>query len=149
MTTEACHRYLRDPEANAGHLAECAECRALFGPAEVPVEAPRVDLEALPLASWEGASHRAWLLVLGALVSVLALASALFVVTGVSPSKGLAGVVRGILPPAGLIRSMPRVISEAALNAPTGWQIAIGVGFVAVNTALYFLLRRSPKGIDV
>ena len=27
---EACQRYLEDPEANAEHLRDCAECRAVF-----------------------------------------------------------------------------------------------------------------------
>jgi len=33
-------------------------------------------------------------------------------------------------------------------NAPTTWQITIGVLFVIVNTVLVLLLRRAPRGID-
>jgi hypothetical protein len=29
------------------------------------------------------------------------------------------------------------------------WHVAIAVSFVAINTILFLLLRRAPKGIDV
>ena len=54
MKTPDCERYIEEPEANASHLATCDECRALFG-ANANVPAPKIDVNALPLAPWEGA----------------------------------------------------------------------------------------------
>ena len=34
-------------------------------------------------------------------------------------------------------------------KAPMAWHVAIAVSFVAINTILFLLLRRAPKGIDV
>ena len=55
-----CQRALEDPEANAEHLRECAECRAVFDALGVEVDAKPLPVGEMPLASWEGASHRPW-----------------------------------------------------------------------------------------
>jgi hypothetical protein len=84
----ACDHYLEDPEANAEHLRECESCRALFGGLEQrPVELRPIAHRELPLAPWEGAAHRAWPLVVGGALAVLALALSLFVGTAVA-SRG-------------------------------------------------------------
>src|SRR5947208_2859766 len=46
-----CQRYLEDPEANPGNLAECEQCRALFDTLGLSAETRPVSVGALPLAS--------------------------------------------------------------------------------------------------
>jgi len=142
MTKEACTRYLEEPEKYAAHLEECAECRAVFGNLEAPVDHPPVRVDSLPLAPWEGAGHRSWSLVIGAAIVLGAVAIALFAAAGVSPS-------RMNVPSAEVIMSAFRLFSGAIQNAPATWQIAIGIAFVAVNALFLVLLRRAPRGIDV
>ncbi|HVS30118.1 MAG TPA: hypothetical protein VMS98_01570 [Thermoanaerobaculia bacterium] len=142
MTDEACRRYLEEPEAHAAHLGQCAECRRVFGNLEVPVEHRPVRVEALPLAPWEGAGHRAWALVIGGSIGLAALAMALFAAAGVSP-------LQMNLPSTDVVLSIFRLFSGAIQNAPATWQIAIGIAFVAVNALFVVLLRRAPRGIDV
>ena len=80
MNRESCQRYLEDPEANASHLAECAECRALAdGLVEDSIPPPsgqagRLSSTSLPLAPWEGAAHRSWPLVAAGALAVAVIA---------------------------------------------------------------------------
>jgi hypothetical protein len=147
MTTDACERYLQDPEANARHLEGCEQCRALFATLDASVRHDPIRVDALPLAAWEGASHRAWSLVIGAALGVAALAIALFLVVGESPIHQVKRAITASLP-AEILVSMLRMFGGAVRSAPAAWQIAIGIGFVAVNAVLYMLLRRAPRGID-
>ena len=147
MNKDACERYLEDPEANAPHLDECEECRMLFATLDAPVRHDPVRVDALPLAPWEGASHRAWSLVVGAALGVAALAIALFLVVGESPIHEVKRAITASLP-ADILVSMLRMFGGAVRNSPPSLQIAIGVGFIAINAVLFMLLRRAPKGID-
>ncbi|MBK5259274.1 MAG: hypothetical protein JJE51_06755 [Thermoanaerobaculia bacterium] len=149
MKSENCQRYLEDPEAHAAHLAECAECRTLFGELNDVVANRGVKLEVLPLAPWEEASHRPWPLILGIALGIVAIAAALFAMAGQSPLGGFINVIRNNVPSADLMASILRLAGGAVQNAPGPWQIAVGVAFVIVNAVLFLLLRRSPKGIDV
>lgn len=149
MKTESCERYLADPEANAAHLAECEECAALFGTALQPLEPKPIAVDALPLAPWEGASHRAWPLVLGGVLALFAIAAGLFAAAGVAPVSGVATAIGSGVPPLDIIKALLQHAGAAAQNAPGGWQIAVAVLFVVVNTVLFLLLRREPKGADV
>jgi hypothetical protein len=149
MKTDDCQAYLEDPEAHPGHLATCEECRALFGSSDEPIGMRAVTLDTLPLAAWEGASHRAWPLVAAAAAAVLVMACALFAVAGVSPLGGIRSSVLSLVPPADVLRLVPQLVGNAAQHAPSGWQILVAISFVVVNTILYLLLRRAPKGIDV
>lgn len=138
--TPDCERYLEDPEANAGHLEECAECRAFFETLDdSAVEHRSVSIDALPLAQWEGASHKPWGLVLSAAAFVVAVVVAFFAVTGVSPR-----VVASALPPFDVLLE----VGKGVHNAPMSWRVVLLVLFLLVNTVLYLLLRRAPKGID-
>lgn len=149
MKSESCERYLADPEANAAHLAECEECAALFGNPDLPFEVKPIAVDALPLAAWEGASDRAWPLVVGGLLALFVIAAGLFAATGVAPVKGVAmGIASGI-PPLDILQALLQHAGTAAQNAPTGWQIAVAVLFVIVNSLLILLLRKAPKGVDV
>ncbi|HEX8152961.1 MAG TPA: hypothetical protein VF698_07550 [Thermoanaerobaculia bacterium] len=150
MTTESCERFLEDPEAHAAHLETCADCRAFFAELDAPVaERPiAVDPDALPLAPWEGASHRPWPLVAGVVLAVLAMGIAFFLVAGESPLAGMIAAVAREVPQLGFLVDFIQLTGNAAQHAPATWQIAVGISFVVVNTVLFLLLRRSPRGID-
>lgn len=141
MTDSTCLQYLEDPEANAAHLDACAGCRALATGLQSEVAAAPLQVDVLPLAPWEGASHRPWPLVAGGSLAILVLAIALFVVTGGAP---LASEMTRLE----LLRSFLRLAPGALQSAPLSWQVAIGIAFIVVNTLLYLLLRRSPRGVD-
>ncbi len=146
MKTESCQRYLEDPEGNASHLDACPDCRAFFAELEAPVtgQSP-LRIGELPLAPWEGASHRPWPLIAGGALAVLAIAIAVFAVSGIS----LVVVLRRLFPSMDLIASVVRLGGDAVQHAPAGLQIALLVSFFVVNTVFFLLLRRAPKGIDV
>ena len=148
MKNEACERYLADPEANTAHLDTCEECRALFAPPDVPAPAI-VSMDAMPMASWEGASHRSWPLAIAAGAVVLFSAVVLFVVAGVAPLAGVVRAFTSAVPSADMVFSASRLVGNGLQHAPLSWQVAIGIGFVAVNTVFFLLLRRAPRGIDV
>lgn len=141
---EACQQYLENPEAHPEHLAGCAECRemadALMEPRLQP-GASEVRLPNLPLAPWEGASHRSWPLVLGSALTVIAIAAAFFAAAGVSPVE----VFRNNAPSLDMAVSIIRLVQ----NAPATFHIVVIVSFVVVNALFLLLLRRAPRGIDV
>jgi len=136
MKSQSCERYLEDPEANAGHLAECAECSALFGESAVPTKPLRFD--ALPLAPWEGAKHRAWPLVAIVAIVLIVASVVLCKIAGLSAAQ-IADYVIGSM--------------QARRAAVLGWaesmpQGVIVAAFAVVNVVLIALLRRAPRGID-
>src|SRR5688572_21973543 len=141
---DACQRYLEEPESHPGHLAECEACRALFDTLGLPVDiAPRAAGE-LPLAPWEGASHRPWPLVAGGALLVLVVAIAVCIWAGVPPLR----VVQSSFSAMTTARTSISSAAEALRQASTVWQIAFGFLFIAVNTVLVLLLRRAPRGIN-
>lgn len=145
MNPAACDQYLAEPEEHADHLRECESCRALFGGLETPaVDVRPLPVRELPMASWEGAAHRAWPLVAGGALAVLALALALFVTAGVSSASGIVDAITSSLPPLGAVMT---IFSSMAKISGSG-QIAIFIAFIAVNALLVLLLARSPRGID-
>lgn len=136
-----CEEYLQDPDANAAHLETCAECRAIEEELALPVEIEHRPLrvDALPMASWEGASHRTWPLVGAGLVAALTLAIVLSAYAGISPMTVMSS-------------QMPSIEALLTFLQLTGRAIGgplVAVLFVAINTILYLLLRRAPKGVDV
>jgi predicted anti-sigma-YlaC factor YlaD len=141
---EACQRYLEEPEANAEHLRDCAECRNVFDALGLEVEAKPLAVGELPLAPWEGASHRPWQLIAASAVSILALSIVFFVFAGTSPLAALSSEMTRIE----AMREILRLTSSAVRTAPLVWQVTLGILFVVVNTILVLLLRRSPRGID-
>jgi hypothetical protein len=136
-----CDQYLEDPEAHAAHLESCAECSAIARELDDAVEiAPRpLKLDALPLAPWEGASHRTWPLVAAGVAALVVLASVLWIATDLSPLRELASRVPSW---AAVVKMLQ--LTGRAMGAPI-----VAVLFVAINTILFFLLRRAPKGLDV
>jgi hypothetical protein len=146
MIQDACQQYLEDPEANAAHLQTCAECRAVNAglTEKADVEPTSIDVDALPLAPWEGSSHRPWPLVLGVAAVVVAVALALLDAAGLSPMH----VAESSLTSMDSIRGQLRIWADSLRAASLGAQIAFGVAFVVVNALLIVLLRRAPRGID-
>ncbi|HEX2121354.1 MAG TPA: hypothetical protein VHL59_06910 [Thermoanaerobaculia bacterium] len=146
-----CEDYLQDPEANAAHLESCAACRAMALELDdaVEIEPRPLNVDALPLAPWEGASHRTWPLVAAGVVAVLILAAVLFLAAGISPLRGIARAVVSAVPSLDLMLNLSQLAGGALHNAPVMWHVAIGVSFLVINTLLFLLLRRAPKGIDV
>jgi hypothetical protein len=144
MTDQRCQRYLEDPEAHAAHLEECADCRALIDSLDADLPVPPLAVGDLPLAPWEGAAHRSWGLVLSLTLLVLAAAVGLWFAAGTSVSHEVESSVGSF----DMLRSLVRMTGDAAQHAPTGWQIAVLLGFLVVNGLLIALLRRAPRGID-
>lgn len=140
---DACQRYLEEPEAQAGHLAECEDCRALFDTLGGAVSDRAVSVGALPLAPWEGASHRSWPVVAGGALLLLFVAAGVCAWAGVPPGR----VVESSL---GSMQALQALVMGApdALRGKIGWQVGVGLGFLIFNTALVLLLRRAPRGID-
>jgi hypothetical protein len=143
---DGCQRYLEDPEANAAHLQTCATCRAeAAGLAEkAGVEIAAIDLDSLPLAPWEGSSHRSWGFVLGGAVIVIAIALALCDVSGMSPLH----VAESSLASMETFRTVLNGASSWLRAAPVAEQIGFGAAFLVINALLIVLLRRAPRGID-
>jgi hypothetical protein len=144
-----CEEYLQDPEANAAHLETCDDCSALAFEldhridGEIEVQPRPISVDALPLAPWEGASYRTWPLVAAGLAATLILAFVLFFASGVSSLSGIANAVLSAIPP---VRPVVRVLQLTghAVGAPM-----IAVLFLVINSILFLLLRRAPRGIDV
>jgi len=148
MTDERCQRYLEDPEANAAHLRECEACRLLAATLEERAAGGPgpavVDVEALPLAQWEGAAHRSWPLVLALAMGVLALALVLCFVAGTSITNAVTSSVGSL----SMLKALVRMTGDAAPHVPASWQLLVLVLFLVVNALLIVLLRRPPRGID-
>ena len=146
MTDERCEKYLEDPEANAAHLRTCAKCNAeaIALAEKADVEPPPLDLNALPLAPWEGSSDRAWPLVLGTSAVVALVALALMDAAGMSPLH----VAEGSLTSMEILRTQLNRAATSLRSASLGAQIAFGAAFIIINGLLIALLRRAPRGID-
>ena len=147
MNRESCELYLQDPEANAAHLADCEDCRALADSLMPPIPAAQISMMPdLPLAGWEGATHRSWPLVVSGLIAVAVLASLLFAATGTSPFE----LLRGNVPSKDVVASLLHVADGGAIqNAPVKLQVLIVISFLVVNAIFVALLRRAPRGLDV
>ncbi len=101
-------------------------------------------MDALPLAPWEGSSHRPWPLVLGIVAVVVIIALALCDAAGLSPLHVAESSLTSMEAMRGLIDRATASLRAASLV----WQIAFGIAFLVVNGLLIVLLRRSPRGID-
>jgi hypothetical protein len=141
-----CQRYLEDPEAHPAHPEMCADCAVIAAAlnADVDVDMEPLALDALPLASWEGASHRPWALVVGGAAGLIVMALVLCAAAGVSPVH----VAESSLVPMNAMRRYVVGAGQWLRDASTAKQAAFGVAFIAVNALLYVLLRRAPRGID-
>ena len=145
-----CEDYFEDPVKNAAHLESCTLCRALDSDDDaVVIEHRPLNVDALPLATWEGASHRTWPLVAAGLVSILVLAVALFLAAGTPPLRGIAHAVTSSFTSFEAASRFIQLLGSGLHSAPMLVHVTIAVLFVFINTLLFFLLRRAPRGIDV
>jgi hypothetical protein len=145
-----CEDYFEDPEKNAAHLETCELCRALESDVDaVDIEPRPLSLDTLPLATWEGAAHRTWPLVAVGAVSVLVLAIALFLAAGTPPLRGIARAVTSSVTSFEAATKFFQLFGTGLHSAPTLVHVTIAVLFVFINTVLFLLLRRAPRGIDV
>jgi hypothetical protein len=136
-----CEEYLQDPEAHVTHLESCESCRAIeseLGDA-IAVEHRPLKVDALPMAAWEGASHRTWPLVAAGVVAALTLTIVLSAAAGISPLAA----VSSSLPSVQVLLTFLQLTGRA-IGGPV-----VAVLFVVINTILFLLLRRAPKGVDV
>lgn len=149
--TTSCEEYLEDPEKHAGHLESCALCRAMTEDLDAGIEVqPReISIDALPMASWEGAAYRPWPLVAAGLAAVMILAVALFLAAGTPPLRGIAHAVTTTLTSFEAATKFFQLFGSGLHSAPALVHVTIAVLFVIINTILFLLLRRAPRGIDV
>jgi hypothetical protein len=155
-----CEAYRREPEEHSSHLEQCEVCRQLvdaddevagrIGTLHVEPEPAFAHSVAtrLPVAPWEGASHRSWKLTLAAFGLVVLLATAAFLAAGISPLRGLAAAITGSLLPGLNPIEIFQSFSAIIATAPGSFHITVGILFVVVNLLLVFLLRRPPRGYD-
>jgi hypothetical protein len=153
-----CEDYFENPELNAAHLERCAECRTLHEALEETAAGdlddnaidPRpISVDALPLAAWEGASHRTWPLVAAGALSMLSLAIVLFIAAGTPPLRGIAQAVTSSVTGFEATSKFFSHLGSGLHSAPVHMHVIIGVLFVVINSLLFLLLRRAPKGMDV
>ncbi|HEX7705483.1 MAG TPA: hypothetical protein VF701_03395 [Thermoanaerobaculia bacterium] len=146
-----CDDYLRDPEANASHLAVCPTCRAMTEElgGQVAIRQRPLNLDALPLAAWEGASHRTWPLVAAGAASILILAVVLFIGAGMPPLEGLTTAVASGFTSVEAMARFFQLLGSGLHSAPAGVHVTVAVLFIIINAILLLLLRRAPKGMDV
>lgn len=146
MTDDRCSEYLEDPEAHPAHVETCADCRALQIGLNAPavVRESAIDVDQLPLAPWEGASHRPWPLIAGAVLAVLAIALGVCMWAGLSPLLLAESPLHSVK----VARATIDGAAGAIRDASRAWQIAFAILFLAVNGALVLLLRRAPRGVD-
>lgn len=135
--------FLQDPEAHASHVDECAACRAIVERLDASVAADGIRLDRLPLAAWEGAAYRSWGFVAAVSVIIAAVAIALCHVAGITPLRAVESDAS-----IGQWRTLLSVLTGVLQRATLAWQIVFAALFVAVNTLLFVLLRRPPRGID-
>lgn len=156
----SCEEFAGDPTRFASHPEECANCRKLvedlenvdrmiaggtIGPLRKTASG---DIDALPIAAWEGANHRPWPVAI-AVVAVLGLAAAvLFFLGGVAPLGGMASALSQPFRSIAGFLSVAPVLGELAHRAPGGMRLLLIVAFVAVNIVLLRLLRRAPRGVE-
>jgi hypothetical protein len=150
MTPAGCDDYLSDPEAHAGHLETCEECRRATEGLDAAIIEPVRDAvpASLPLAPWEGARQRSWPTAISVALLVAILGAVAFVVIGVSPVEGFLAALTSGLPGEGsdkLVRAIPNFLAGASPRA----HFLIIAAFIVVNVIFVALLRRRTRGYDV
>ncbi len=144
-----CEEYLHDPEGNPSHLDSCPNCRllALDLAAAVEIRERPLNLEALPLAAWEGASYRTWPLVAAGVGIGNIVGDHVLPGRRIVASHGAAQAVASGVTSFEALAKFVRLFGRGLHGAPPAVHITVGVLFVVINTILFLLLRRAPRGI--
>jgi hypothetical protein len=86
--------------------------------------------------------------IIGAVIVLVAIASAAFLLSGVSPLRGFEAAMTSSVPKEAYLNAGGG-LAQALRNAPPIVHFAIVAIFVIVNVALFILLRRPTRGYDV
>lgn len=157
MTRPECEAYLADPESNPTHPESCESCSAeeqrldaldrSLDAAKLTAAPNAISPEALPVASWEGASTRSWMAVIAVAAVVTALGLGGFVLLGIDPGEGFTAALSGAASTRYLLhvaKSVPNFLATAPMHV----HVMIFVAFVVVNVIFAALLRRRLRGYD-
>ena len=161
MSERGCQSFLQNPASSPGHLETCELCRDKAEALEVlgnrlgaaaSVESSRQVaaelMEELPVAPWEGANHRAWVLVFGGAGIIVLFVAGAFSLLGISPVDGFVNAVSQTTIPRKNLIDISQSLVVLVQQASAGVQAFIGLSFVIVNVVFFFLLRRPPRGYD-
>lgn len=103
--------------------------------------------ERLPVAPWEGASHRAWLAPVVVGVTLMALAALVASATGANPFDMIAAIFRGAASSASEIPDVASSLGTLVSTAPLELRAAVVAAFILINGLFALMLRRRPRGI--
>jgi hypothetical protein len=147
----SCEEYLENPEEHVRHLESCPLCSAMTEDLDgtIDIEPRALSIDALPMATWEGATFRPWPLVAAGFSAVVILAVALFLAAGTPPLRGFARAIASTVTSFDAATEFFQLFGDGLHSAPALVHVTIAVLFVVINTILFLLLRRAPKGIDV
>lgn len=161
MTSLGCRRWLDDSDAMDAHARECPSCAARLrelDALDADLAGMRIEpsgaigpvvTNRLPVASWEGAAHRPWWLVIVVTAAVATLAALGFLVVGLSPVGSFVDLSRALLGRLDAALSVARSMSLLLRSAPAGMHVLLALAFFAINVLLVAMLRRGPRGYDV
>ena len=161
MKNPECERWEDEPESFPLHPASCATCAAReaeLARIELAIEqtAPEpagslsaILTERLPVAPWEGAHARSWVMVFVSSALFAVAAGAAFAMLGLSPLEGFGEALRGVAQQGKAIFVATESMGAFVRSAPRGFHIMVAVGVVLVNVLLVVMLRRGPRGYDV
>lgn len=157
MTRRECEEFLADHESNPAHIESCDSCseelrrlEALdrgLERARIDASASRLSPDALPVASWEGASTRSWIAVIAVAAIVVGLGLFGFILIGIDPVEGFSAALSGAASTRYLLtvaRSAPNFLATAPMHV----HAMIFVAFIVVNVIFVALLRRRLRGYD-
>lgn len=157
--TEACERFMQDPEGERKHAETCAECAVVLADIErmetafsdISLDTHSVAEDVvprLPLAPWEGAAHRSWRLVGFVLAALVVGFGIAVLLAGASPLASVTQTAKlSFVTAIGAVKlapALPRMLDAA----PVALRVGLAISFVVINLALFFLLRRQPRGYD-
>lgn len=154
---DTCQKKIDDPDEMARHIEECETCarrETAFVEIEQSLSSGDGDaslsrgiLDKLPVAPWEGARHRSWVMVAIVGISIVALLVIAATIAGVSPAAAVSAGM-GTIPGIDIISTFARTLGEITGSGDTRFHTGVVIGFIVINSLLLLLLRRRPRGID-
>ncbi|HUP66180.1 MAG TPA: hypothetical protein VM557_12960 [Thermoanaerobaculia bacterium] len=156
-----CQQWIDDPENHEAHLLECDSCRTRaeeLSQVDRSLSASVVEpggsiaslvTDRLPVATWEGARHRAWGLTLLVIALITLLTAGLFAWVGIPPAEGIADSAQSAYGGPESAALLSDSVGAFLRNAPRSFHAMILLAFLTVNFILLALLRRPPRGYDV